>query len=97
MQRIDRYISALLLAAAIVAPTAIMAGPRPQEERVQIRVYDRNHRDYHNWDDHEDRTYRQYLGEQHKTYREYDRQNNREQKHYWNWRHSHPDRDNEGR
>ena len=99
MQHIDRYISSLLLAAAIAAPTAIMAGPRPQEASVQVRVYDRNHRDYHNWDDREDHAYRGYLQERHKTYREYDKQNNREQKNYWNWRHSHPDRDrdNEGR
>jgi hypothetical protein len=97
MQRLNRYFSSLLLAAAIVAPTAIMAGPRPQEARVQVRVYDRNHRDYHNWDDHEDHAYRSYLQERHKDYREYDKQNNREQKRYWNYRHSHPDRDNEGR
>jgi hypothetical protein len=97
MQRLNRYISSLLLAAAIVAPTALMAGPRPQEARVQVRVYDRDHRDYHNWDDHEDHAYRGYLQERHKDYREYDKQNNREQKRYWNYRHTHPDRENEGR
>jgi hypothetical protein len=101
MHHLKLYLSALLLAGAIFAPSAIMASPKPQEARVQVRVYDRNHRDYHNWDDHEDRAYRGYLEERHRSYREYDRQNNREQKHYWNWRHSHPDRDhdrdNEGR
>ena len=93
MQRIDRYISSLLLAAAIFAPTVVMAGPGPQEGRVQIRVYDRNHRDYHNWDDHEDRAYRRYLAEQHRSYREYHKQHYRAQRHYWNWRHRHPDND----
>ena len=34
MHRIDRYIGSLLLAAAIAAPTAIIAGPRPQEAAV---------------------------------------------------------------
>jgi hypothetical protein len=97
MQHINRYIGSLLLAAAIAAPTAIMAAPRPQDAGVQIRVYDRSHRDYHNWDDREDHAYRGYLDGQHRSYREYNRQSNREQKHYWNWRHSHPDRDNEGR
>jgi hypothetical protein len=33
------------------------------------------------------------LAEQHRDYREYNQQNRREQKHYWNWRHSHPDHD----
>jgi hypothetical protein len=93
MHRIDRYIGSLLLAAAIAAPTAIIAGPRPQEAAVQVRVYDRDHRDYHNWDDHEDRAYRRYLTERHRTYVEYHRQHYRAQRHYWNWRHSHPDRD----
>jgi hypothetical protein len=88
-----RYISSLFLTAAIAAPTAIMAHPRPQEGSVQVRIYDRDHRDYHDWDDHEDRAYRRYLTAQHRTYREYHRQHHREQRHYWNWRHTHPDRD----
>lgn len=45
------FMGSLLLAGAIFAP-AVMGAPRPQE--VQLRVYDRDHRDYHNWDDRED-------------------------------------------
>jgi hypothetical protein len=93
VHRINRYISSLLLAAAVAAPTAIMAHPGPQEGSIQVRVYDRDHRDYHNWDDHEDRAYRHYLEARHETYREYNKQHYRAQKHYWNWRHSHPDND----
>jgi hypothetical protein len=93
MRRTNLYFSLLLLAAAVAAPNAILAGPKPQEARVQVRVYDRDHRDYHNWDDHEDRAYRRYLEERHETYREYHKQHYRAQKHYWNWRHSHPDHD----
>jgi len=93
MRKSNRYISLFILAGAIVAPTAMNAAPKPQEASVQLRVYDRDHRDYHNWDDHEDRSYRRYLAEQHRSYREYNRQHNREQRHYWRWRHTHPDRD----
>jgi hypothetical protein len=93
MHRIDRYISSLFLAAAIAAPALVVAEAKAQEASVQVRVYDRDHRDYHNWDDHEDRAYRRYLVVQHRSYREYNRQHYRVQKHYWNWRHSHPDRD----
>ena len=93
MHRLNRYISSLILAAAIAAPTTIMAAPRPQEASVQVRVYDRDHHDYHNWDDREDHAYRLYLTQQHKSYREYNKQHHRLQRHYWNWRHSHPDRD----
>ena len=93
VRRLDRYISSLILAAAIAAPTAIMAVPRPQDRSVQNRIYDRDHRDYHNWDDHEDRAYRRYLAAQHRSYREYQKQHYRAQRHYWNWRHRHPDND----
>jgi hypothetical protein len=95
MHHLNRYINSLLLAAAVAVPSAIMAGPKPQDASIRVRVYDRDHRDYHNWDDHEDHAYRRYLGEQHREYREYDRQHYRVQKHYWKWRHEHPDGDNE--
>lgn len=93
MRSLNRYISLLVLATAAAAPTAIMAAPKPQDASVQVRVYDRDHRDYHNWDDREDRAYRRYLVERRRTYLEYHKQHYRVQKHYWNWRHSHPDRD----
>jgi hypothetical protein len=93
MKRINAYIGSLLLAAAIVAPVLVVTEAKAQEGSVQIRVYDRHHRDYHNWDDREDRAYRGYLGEQHREYREYDRQKRRDQDNYWKWRHHHPDHD----
>ncbi len=92
MHRSYRFIASLFLAAALMAPVSIMAAPAPQTG-VQIRVYDRDHHDYHNWDDREDRAYRGYLIERHRNYRAYDRQDRRSQRDYWNWRHSHPDRD----
>jgi len=85
------FIGSLLLAGAIFVPTAVMAAPRPQEASIQLRVYDRDHRDYHNWDDHEDRAYRGYLQEHHRDYRAYNEQRAREQRNYWRWRHQHPD------
>jgi hypothetical protein len=93
MRYLDRCISSFILAAAIAAPVLIVAKAEAQQGSVRVRIYDRDHRDYHDWDDHEDRAYRRYLVEQHRSYREYHRQHHRVQKHYWNWRHSHPDRD----
>jgi hypothetical protein len=89
----NRYISSLILAAALAAPAAVLANAMPQEASVQIRIHDRDHHDYHNWDDREDRAYRVYLTDQHRTYIEYNRQHHKVQRNYWNWRHSHPDRD----
>jgi hypothetical protein len=93
MHRSYRFIASLFLAAAIAAPVTMMAAPGPQQSSVQVRVYDSGHKDYHNWDDREDRAYRGYLTEQHITYREYNKQNHRTQRNYWNWRHEHPDHD----
>jgi hypothetical protein len=93
MHRAHRYVSVLFLTAAIAASGPIVGAATPQEASVQVRVYDSNHRDYHNWDDREDHAYRGYLSERHENYRPYDKQNSKHQKNYWNWRHSHPDRD----
>lgn len=87
------YISSLILAAAITAPVTIMAAPRPNADGVQIRVYDSRHKDYHNWDDHENRAWGVYLSNNHRKSHEFSRSSRREQSHYWNWRHSHPDND----
>lgn len=93
MLRAHWFFGSLLLAGAIFVPSAVMASPRPQEGSVQIRVFDRDHRDYHNWDDHEDRAYRGYLAERHRSYRAYNDQRARDQRNYWKWRHQHPDHD----
>ena len=58
---------------------------------VQVRVYDRYHRDYHVWDEREDRAYRGYWAEQHRGYRVYGRLSRPQQRAYWNWRHAHAD------
>ena len=59
MHRVHRYISSLFLAAALATPVAIMAA-EPQDARDQVRVYDRDHKDYHTWDDKENRAYGQF-------------------------------------
>jgi hypothetical protein len=93
MRHTHRYITSLFLAAALVAPVAIMASPVPQEAGVQVRVYDRDHKDYHNWDDHENRAWGIFLTNNHRRNHEFARANRREQREYWNWRHAHPDND----
>jgi hypothetical protein len=93
MHRSYRFIASLFLAAAIAAPVSIMAAPAPQEASVQVRVYDSDRKDYHNWDDREDRAYRGYLTERHENYREYHKQKHKMQHQYWKWRHEHPDHD----
>ena len=93
-----RYLSSLLLAAALTAPVATMAAARPQDDRNHEnsqgennkRYYDKSHKDYHNWDGNEDRSYQRYQTERHEK-RPFVRLSTRQQTVYWNWRHSNPD------
>jgi hypothetical protein len=91
MHRAHHYIASLFLSAAIAAPGAIMAIPVPQQVGVQVRVYDRSHKDYHNWDENENRAWGQYLSENHRNSHEYTKAKKKEQSQYWKWRHAHPD------
>jgi hypothetical protein len=93
MKNSIRIVGTLVLAAAFVAPTSIMAAAAPPQVGVQVRVYDRHHKDYHNWDDRENHAWGVYLTNNHRRHYEYTRANRREQDRYWAWRHSHPDRD----
>ncbi len=47
---------------------------------------------YHNWNAHEDRAYRHYLVVHHRSYVIYGKQHHKVQRHYWNYRHTYPDR-----
>lgn len=97
MQRGNRYLSSLLLTAALATPIA-MAAATPQDDRREEhrqvesnkRYYDKSHRDYHTWDSNEDRSYRRYQTEHHQK-RAFVQLNNRRRTVYWNWRHSNPD------
>ncbi len=93
MRFTKRYISSLLLAAALAAPVAVLSAPAPKDDGVQVRIYDSHHKDYHKWDDHENRAWALYLTNNHKKQHEFSKSSKREQTRYWNWRHSHPDHD----
>src|ERR1700692_1196590 len=61
MNLAHRYVTSLFLTATLAAPAALLAAPAPQESRDQHRVYDKEHKDYHNWDDNENHAWRQFL------------------------------------
>lgn len=96
MRTTSRWINSFALAAALAAPVVVVAVPKPQAS-VQVRVYDRNHKDYHNWDDRENTAWNSYVSENHKKQHEYKRASKKEQDNYWAWRHSHPDNDDRRR
>lgn len=79
-------ITAILVGAALSVPLTASAADHQEK-----RYYDRDGRDYHTWNDHEDRAYRVYLGEQHRDYRRFEKTRAPEQREYFKWRHDHPD------
>ena len=87
MKRTYRCLGSLLAAALLVVP-AFSTGCA-----ARVRVYDPYQRDYHHWDDREDRAYRRYLSERHEEYRKLSKRKAEEQRDYWKWRHEHGDDD----
>ncbi len=77
-----RFVGLLVLAASVIGPAASAVSASPS-----VRVYDREHRDYHRWDSREQRSYRQYLAERRRAYVRYQRQRQAQQRAYWRWRH----------
>ncbi|MGZ4899621.1 MAG: hypothetical protein ACXV8X_08190 [Candidatus Angelobacter sp.] len=101
-----RILSSMVLMGALAAPLALQAQDRDRDDHhdrddraKQQRIYDRNHKDYHQWNGDEDRNYRQWYTQQYngREYRDYNRLNHRDQSAYWNWRHQHGDHDRDDR
>ena len=102
MHRENRWFASAVVSVALMAPVGLSAIPRPQDDRDherheqeehQGRMYDPQYRDYHNWNDQEDRYYREWLGDRHREFVAYDRLDAREQREYWKWRHKQEKRD----
>jgi len=81
-------LSAFVLSATLIGPAAARAGDGDHHDK---RYYDRDGRDYHTWNNNEDRAYRAYLQEQHQEYREFRGVRRPQQQQYFKWRHEHPD------
>src|SRR3954447_23982555 len=97
-----RILSSMVLMGALAAPMALQAQDRDdkhdKDDRAKNqRIYDRDHKDYHNWNQDEDRNYRQWYTDSHrnKEYRDYNRLGKKDQNAYWNWRHQHGDNDHD--
>lgn len=107
MQRIHRYLGSLLLGATLVAPMAIQAAGNLQGDRLQAyklrddekrekaakRYYDRERKDYHEWNETENNAYRHWWMEERREreFRDLDRPKAAQRAEYWRWRHEHPD------
>ena len=88
MKRQGLFLAGLFLAAALVTPMATTTSATPQ---VSVRIYDRDHKDYHNWDDNESRAYEGYRHDHTDFKVTFGKNTRRQQSDYWKWRHEHPD------
>jgi hypothetical protein len=75
-----------VLGSATIIPQALIA-----QDHDDHRFYDKRHKDYHQWNDHEDRAYHMYWEQRHHAYVDWARASEAERQRYWNWRHSHSD------
>jgi len=91
MKRQGLFLAGLFLTAALVAPLATKTSATPQ--LVSVRVYDRDHKDYHDWDDRESLSYEAYRHDHRGFAVTFQKNNRRQQSDYWKWRHEHPDHD----
>ena len=80
-------LGALCLTASLMAPMAMLADH--DDHRGEKRYYDRDGRDYHYWNDGEDRQYRAYLEERHEVYVPFVKINVGRRREYFKYRHEH--------
>lgn len=80
-----RFFGSLLLAGVLLTPITSFANDH--------RYYDRDHHDWHRWDENENRAYRHWwMEERHeRQYRDYAHIRAERQREYWRWRHEHSD------
>ena len=85
--------NAALLSAALIVPVAITpVALRAEDHKVEVRTYhDKDHKDDHQWNSHEDKAYRIYVKQNHRKYGNFAQLNENDQQAYWGWRHEHSD------
>jgi hypothetical protein len=86
-----KLIGTFLLGAMLVLPLTVQADDHDRRDDHSQKYYDSNHKDYHQWNDQEQREYDRYLSENHRKHQDFNRLSKRQQQNYWKWRHDHGD------
>jgi hypothetical protein len=111
MTNLQRFLSSLFLAGALVAPMAVYPSPqdRDDHDRNQAdqhqdqdrdhhdnRYYDQDRHEYHNWNAGEQQRYEGWQKD-HREYanRSFSQLNHEQQQQYWNWRNEHEGNQNQ--
>lgn len=90
----SRFTAGFLLCTGLMLPLAAAAQEHREEERREERnrYYDRERKDYHEWNEAEARAWRRYWEMERRPYTDWQRANEEQRAAYWRWRHHHPDR-----
>jgi hypothetical protein len=87
-----RILLVLPLSAALMVSTNLLAQDHDRDhDDHRHHVYDKNHKDYHDFDAHEEQAWRIYWQQRHHAYVDWDRATAAQQQAYWDWRHNHSD------
>ncbi len=82
-----RLLCGMMLSGMLMTPVMMQA-----KDKNEHRVYDPVRKDYHEWNDNEDRAYRHWVEqERHGKYKDWKHASKKEQQEYWRWRHDHAD------
>jgi len=85
-----RHVGTFLLGVLMCAPGVIEA--KDKDKHHFKRYYDRSSKDYHEWNEQEERAYRHWLQEErHLKYQPWAKARRNQQMEYWTWRHQHSD------
>src|SRR5438067_10809769 len=83
----NRLFGTLLLSASLMAPVAIKADDEHHKvKEKEKRYYDAEAKDWHEWNEREERAYRRYLEENHRAAHDWAKAKREEQREYWKWR-----------
>ncbi len=91
----SKFAASILFGVTLMAPLTVPAAHADDKDH---RYYDRDRKDYHEWNEAEERAYRRYWAERNhdRQVMEWNRATPEQQREYWRWRHEHPDRDHDG-
>lgn len=87
MRQMKRILGPLVMA-ALLGSTIAIGG-------CAVRMYDRDHDDYHRWNHHEDGFYIEWEHDTHRDHRDFRDRDDNDKREYWNWRHNHHDHDHD--
>jgi hypothetical protein len=86
-----KFAGSILLGVGLMAP--LVAQDRDRDDQRRDRYYDADRKDYHQWNEAEQRAWHHYWEEQRHAAIDWQRANEEQRRAYWRWRHEHPDRD----